>query len=380
VDSLSNGLSFERKCRNILRRRINVLTLLLLLGILYAGLKPFHAPVNGARWSPDSNGIRLGDNGTIVSSDVYSPSGSGRAIEIWIEPRTIEETGTIIAFYNSAATRFFSLSQELGDLELSLQSTAAWRHETKSRLHIADQFRPGKSVFLAVSSGPFGTDVYRDGRLAKSVPGLRILNNEAGGRLVAGTSPIFDNDWSGILRGIAVYNRALTSAQAVRHYETWTRHSTPAIKADEACIALYLFDERTGQTVHNRRGPAGDLFIPARYLILHPTILDPVWRAFRWSKGFWSDAIVNLAGFIPVGFFLCAWFSSRGFSRSALMASLFGSAISLFIELVQTQLPTRDSSMSDLITNVTGSVTGAILCTARAGFTSPSSSSPNAPR
>jgi len=46
---------------------------------------------------------------------------------------------------------------------------------------------------------------------------------------------------------------------------------------------------------------------------------------------------------------------------------LLASAISVFIELSQVLLPTRDSSMSDLITNISGSVIGAALYLGRAG-------------
>jgi glycopeptide antibiotics resistance protein len=88
-------------------------------------------------------------------------------------------------------------------------------------------------------------------------------------------------------------------------------------------------------------------------------VLDPVWRAFNWSWGFWQDAFINVAGFIPFGCFFCAYFSARKLRSPALCAAAFGAAVSVFIELTQANLPTRDSSMSDLINNILGSVLGA---------------------
>jgi VanZ family protein len=126
-------------------------------------------------------------------------------------------------------------------------------------------------------------------------------------------------------------------------------------------VQPYIFDERGGSIVHNRGGSAGDLYIPNKYEVIHPTLFDPISQAFSWSKGFWKDAIINLMGFIPLGSFLCAWFCSRGSGRPLLLATVAGGLVSLFIEIVQTRLPTRDSSMSDVLNNLAGSFCGAIL-------------------
>ena len=102
-----------------------------------------------------------------------------------------------------------------------------------------------------------------------------------------------------------------------------------------------------------------DLYIPPKFLVLRQTVLDPVWRAFNWSRGFWQDAFINVAGFIPFGWFFCAYFSARRTALARASRLAFGAAVSVFIELTQAFLPTRDSSMSDLINNILGSVLGA---------------------
>jgi hypothetical protein len=226
-------------------------------------------------------------------------------------------------------------------------------------MYVPDAFRNGKSAFWTVTFGPPGTAVYRDGALIRKST-VKPLSNELSGRLVVGNSPIFSDEWSGVLRGLAIYDTALDRAQAVRHYASWTREGAPALTPDDACIALYLFDEHAGRVVHNRVRSENDLYIPPHFLVLRQTVLDPVWRAFNWSRGFWQDAFINVAGFIPFGLCVCAYFSARRLSSPALRASVFGAAVSAVIELTQAFLPTRDSSMSDLINNILGSVLGAV--------------------
>jgi hypothetical protein len=139
----------------------------------------------------------------------------------------------------------------------------------------------------------------------------------------------------------------------------------PQISREDDCIALYLFDERSGNRVHDRTGFGYDLDIPDRYFVPDQALLDPVWREFRRSWTYWEDALINIAGFVPAGFSFCAYLSLRGFRRPAILAILLGAAISLGIEVIQAHIPTRDSSMSDVVTNVAGTVMGAWVCRLR---------------
>ena len=48
-----------------------------LLGILVAGLWPFHTPKNEVTWLKDRNGLRFGDYGTVRSTDALDWAGRG---------------------------------------------------------------------------------------------------------------------------------------------------------------------------------------------------------------------------------------------------------------------------------------------------------------
>ena len=309
--------------------------------------------------------MRFGEHGTILSSASFPPPVSGgveRSIEIWVKPGKIKDSSTLLAFYSPASPRQLSLSQSVSDLEIHVQSSDAWRSVKGERTYVDDAFLDGKSAFWTVTFGRSGMAVYRDGALVRTSP-LRPAIGEFSGRLVIANSPISSDGWSGVLQGLAIYDTALDRVQIERHYSSWTKGGAPALTSEDACLALYLFHEHAGRVVHNvvhnKVRSEYDLYIPTKYMVLRQTVLDPVWRAFDWSRGFWQDAFINVAGFIPFGWFFCAWFSARGSRRPALRASVLGAAVSVFIELTQSFLPTRDSSMSDLINNILGSALGA---------------------
>ena len=69
-------------------------------------------------------------------------------------------------------------------------------------------------------------------------------------------------------------------------------------------------------------------------------------------------------GFIPFGFFLSFWLiKGRQWAPgcSYLIAIFLGVSLSLTIKLLQIYLPTRDSSMTDLICNTIRTILGVIV-------------------
>lgn len=76
------------------------------------------------------------------------------------------------------------------------------------------------------------------------------------------------------------------------------------------------------------------------------------------------DIGLNIIGFMPFGFFLAAWLHrTKHLSPGCILGiSLFlGFSFSLGLELTQAFLPTRDSSLMDVISNTVGTGIGSIL-------------------
>lgn len=343
----------------------DVICVAVLCVILTLGLWPFHSPKNEVTWLGNHNGLRFGSDSTVISSSAFKMSdegGTSGSVEVWLQPRRIWDTCTFLAFCAPGNPYQFSLRQSEAGLELRADIQDA-PHPTKTAsLHVKDAFRKSGRVFLTITSGTYGTAVYIDGVLAKMAPQLRLSTRVFTGQLVLGDSPGQADSWSGQLLGLAIYRRELTARQVQRHYETWTQRERPEIAEDECNIALYLFDERAGNVVHDSARSGVNLYIPQKYVVLDQIFLEPFWKEFSMSRSYWGAAFKNIVGFIPFGFCVYACLSARKVRRAALATVILGALVSFIIEILQAYLPTRDSGMTDIITNTLGTYMGIIGC------------------
>jgi len=123
-----------------------------------------------------------------------------------------------------------------------------------------------------------------------------------------------------------------------------------------------LFDEREGDIIYNLVKPGVDLYIPTRYMVFDEKFLERPWDEYSPDWSYLESVLINIAGFIPLGFFSMAYLSSvRKVRRAALFTILLGCAVTLSIEILQAFLPTRNSGMTDLITNTLGTCLGIAL-------------------
>src|SRR5262249_26311481 len=77
---------------------------------------------------------------------------------------------------------------------------------------------------------------------------------------------------------------------------------------------------------------------------------------------YYRDAFLNVLGFVPFGFLLCAWLCNTRLARPAVLYSFYaGLLFSFLIELIQGYIPQRDSGFNDVITNSLGALLGAFL-------------------
>lgn len=351
---------------SVYARTLGTLCVCILGVILIAGLWPFRPPLNNVEWLPSENGLRFGDHGIVSSASPFRAVSADGAcsFEIWLEPGRMDHSGTILSFDSSPDPNFAFALRQFGDsLAIQRARVDAQGRMVRPWLKTDHVFEKGKRVTLTIVGERQRTAIYVNGVLVKVSSGFGLVNGDLTGRLVLGNSTVKDG-WPGQIMGLAVYEFALTPSQVAAHVDNWTRDQAPAFTEEKLPVALYRFDERTGRVVHDQMS-GHDLMIPARYFVLHKAFLHPAWAQFRsrwdgwmtWS--YWSDVCLNVMGFIPLGFFFTAYFALvRPLPRTRTVVILLGLSISLVIEVLQYFLPTRDSSMTDVITNTLGTVVG----------------------
>jgi hypothetical protein len=273
---------------------------------------------------------------------------------MWIRPDRSSESSTLLDFDTSSRKQSFSIHHHVKDLVV--------RHGDATILDIEDVFQRDRWLVATITSGANGTSVYLDGKPAAKTSRAEICPAWIDGQLVLGTSAIGDAGWRGTIRGLAVFARELRPAAVGVHVENWRRLGHPTVSDGEREIALYRFSQRDGAFIQSDVDKAPALFLPARYKILHPALLE--WSlAGRGARWYWKDVIINVTGFIPLGLCFSAYWSwARPVRGAAAMAIALGIVVSLMIEVLQWFLPTRHSDLTDVLTNAMGTIIGALLC------------------
>jgi VanZ family protein len=348
-----------------------VLCVIAALLLMYATLWPFNPyPHNDVSWLPDANGIRFGATGIVWSDAALRPiSGSvsqdSCAIEIYLFPVTSEDSGNFLTF-SSEENLDAVLLRQWRDSLLVYRSRSA--HEQGPKLvdlEIDGALRVKRLALLTISSGEQGTTVYVDGKPASNSPHFRIHLTDLYRKIVLGTSPSDFQVWHGQIRGLAIYNQEISPAQAATHYVEWTGVSaSPVANAEDAnhILARYDFRERTGAIIRGAVESAPALTIPAHFSVPHKALLASPAEEFEWTPSWRRDVIENILGFMPFGFVLCGLFAlSRPRGQAILMATLVGGLLSFTVEFLQYYIPRRDSSLTDVISNTTGSLLGALI-------------------
>lgn len=341
-------------------------------GILVAGLWPFHAPRNEVTWLSQGDGLLLRKYGTVISAAPFQVN-PGRpdescSLEIWLQPKRVHSSGSILSFYQAeSGVTTFSLRQSWGDLTIQRADQQNSGRAKRGKIYVDEVLSHQKPVLITISSTRSGTSVFADGIIVKRIPNLKLSIQDLTGRLVVGNSPVTTDDWSGQLKGLAIYNRELTATEVSEHFGFWTNNALSDLAKGTSATALYPFNEGRGSVIHNQIDPATDLIIPERFFVLHAQFLERPWDEFRPDWNYCKDIAINVGGFIPIGVFFYAYFLllQRSEHPAAVTIAL-GFAVSLTIEVSQAFLPTRDSGMTDLITNTLGTAIAVMVFRHRA--------------
>lgn len=360
------------------QRLLGGICLLICAGILLVGFWPRHfQSVNQVSWLEDQKGIEIHAKyyklGIIYSPDPLlvpaelSQQG-GITLELWLESKFKRRNhlGYILSLYAGKNAELLVLGQWRSSLIVRSRDITPIGRENYRNISLRNALPVGERRFLTLVSSQEGTRIYLNGKLAQSYPRthLSLPGNPAPVQLVLGIAPNGDDRWSGKLLGLAIYNQELPANQVLEHYQEWTRGRWERLRTDDGLVALYPFNERGGQWVHNHASMGNNLLIPSTFEVLEKKILVAFWRNFSLSRCSVKDIVLNVFGFIPLGFCLSAYLREAGkFSQhiNYALAIVVGGCLSLTIEVFQIYQPLRSSSLLDLILNILGTGLGVIL-------------------
>jgi VanZ family protein len=340
------------------RPLLSLICLAISVGLLFAGLWPFRfRPANNVHWIVGSPGLRFDTYGIASGKEpLFAPGGPVDlalpfTVRMEVRPRE-EPSGSlprILSAYDGEGRELFFLGQWRAGLVMRILEG-----ERLYRLEYRETGAGGlqKNVLHSiVVRSDFNTlTMYVDKVPAKTRSGVAfslLSEKRVPAWMILGNSPTGENPWRGDLLSVSFYPKALSPGDI------------------ESCEILpvihYGFSEGAGAVCRSGADSRYNLVIPSFFRAPKKGILVPPWRVQKFDRSFWKDVFVNILGFSPFGFAVYAWARNSGERKVAMAkgtALLLGTGISLFIELLQVYLPTRDSSLTDVINNVLGTYIG----------------------
>jgi glycopeptide antibiotics resistance protein len=342
-----------------------------LLCLLCVTLYPFnfYTP-NGVQWLFQDAGLYFNGNGIAYSKQ--SPGecafSFGRAISIEIhikERRDSNNSGPreLISLYDGRESPPLLIGMWYGQIFLYS------RFERHTGQDWYNEFRPSKKIiqgeeyYITIVYGEGKKALYCNGVLVEE-QGADFLKSGRGGfsgQIVVGSSPFCKHGWMGEIRGIAIYDHALSSVEAFKHYKMFYKQGMCALAGMQGLSGLYDCNDRKGTVIQNKAGAAPSLNIPELYRPVKKTIIHNTHSDMRFKQKWIDDFMLNAFLFIPSGFLLARLFTARMTNYLVVLfyVCLVCAAISLAIEAAQIFIPVRYPSFYDVFANVLGAGTGA---------------------
>jgi len=354
-------------------RQAQILCLVLAVAFLIAGWWPFEPfPHNRVSWLGDRPGLSFAPPGIAYDAEplpvpAAGPSDDatpGMAIELSLEP-AMEPTNRvshILTIHDGQIPSSLAIVQWKSELLVRVPASGNPRGFREIGI---GALRTHEAHNIVISSDSTATTFYVDGRLSLRVPKFVLGPETTRGRLLLGNAATGKSAWSGKLFGVAIFNRALAAKDVSIHQQIWTQGNSHALSREPGLAALYSFTEGGGQRARDGSPAQHTLLIPSRSVVLQKTVLDRPANVIPRNWHATRDVLLNVVGFVPFGVF--AFLSHHRPSyvrrvRAAITATLAGAAVSLIIELGQVWLPSRYSTVLDLICNTAGTAVGVLLC------------------
>jgi VanZ family protein len=348
------------------------LSLVMVLGILFAGLYPFnYFPSNQVTRLDDKDGILFYGRGEAVSVEntIWPHAGySGQPITIELHLRPLrayhERVPHILSLCDKAGREIFYLGQWKNHMVMRLLGDKRFLTRIDREAGTPDFPESGQPVFLSFVFHEDRVELYADAKLSGVYDDFNLIgtiDHRPVWSMVLGNSSRGDSPWQGEIHGFSIFDRALDPQVILDRYRQWESVGKNTAAGE---VIRYSFNTPLGRAVRNDAGKKWDLLIPETLTPLRREYLALPSRQDLGKVWFYLDALVNLIGFVPLGFILGLLFRTsddRRGSRLIMFSLTAGFLLSLFIEANQGFLVTRTSSLTDLALNSLGALIGVLV-------------------
>ncbi len=356
------------------------LLILQVVVIVHLGLTPFMFSLdNQVEAIADGPGVAFDAVGMATSDGAIDGPGDfpDEQISLLFEIEPADEP-------NTGLGTIFSIESAGGDTPLIVAQWKDWLvvrvrdpdHRSLGYWEIdAAGFTRDVRRFVTITSSPkHGTIIYVDGKATGDTRTRSVVLNEQGfdGQLLLGCLGNGSAGWRGMLSGLAISNTVYAPEEVAALHATLSEGGFAALSSARKLVAFYDFGRLEGGGVGdlyalaNAAGKSdlGSLRFPEVFAPLRPAVFGvPELRDMK-ADWFLADMMRNIAGFVPLGLFaalILIRHSNRRGVAIAFQVAAIGALLSFGIEAVQIALPMRSSSLSDLLLNTIGAMTGAVI-------------------
>ena len=298
--------------------------------------------------------------------DPARPAGPGFTLEVALRPDESAERGfQFIAVVHSGEDDSQFLIAQWRQTIIVMNGDDYDHRRRLPRLSTTISDLGADPFFLAVRSDARGSALYVDGRrvaLREDVT-FRLPTDDTPGRLVLGNSVYGDSSWSGRILGVALHGAALDEPTIQGHLELWRDNRGFTGSEYESAHLSYPLSELTGREALDQSSRGNDLHFPREQSFVTPKLFADDINPFAATRLMTFDVVINVVGFIPLGFLLFALVTrvTSVSRRSALATTIVtGFVLSLGIEAAQAWIPSRSSSVLDLLLNTMGTGLGSV--------------------
>lgn len=343
---------------------------------------------NDARWIGNSEGIEFLKVGQAISNSSNQEffdrlvNGRGLALEVWLQTENLHQDGLamILSFSKDTESRNFTIGQAQHNMVVRLRTTETNLNGMNPHLFIINTFNDKNPRYIVIVYDFNEERVYINGVQKARSNTLKgnFSNWDTSCKLVIGNEVTGIKPWKGKIYYVAIFNRPLTKQEIRENYLSGVPHKTntrPPVKLSKGNInrsdievkgpvARYFFDEGKGHIIHDSGSDLSpvNLFIP-KYIEnkVEPFFdisMDYLKKNFRPS-----DIILNILIFIPLGILIHGMLRTRygATLKISLITLLAGTLFSISIESLQHFSMTRDSSLIDVFTNMSGVAIGIVI-------------------